>query len=628
MQTHPTLTIGILAHVDAGKTSLTERLLFDCGAIDSLGSVDSGTTRTDTGTIERQRGITVRPAVVSFTVGSTQVNIIDTPGHSDFVAEVDRALEVLDAAVLVVSAVEGVQAQTRVLMRILRDMRLPVLIFVNKIDRPGARGHGLLPEIRRRLAPHAFVADSVSRTELTELLADLDDTLLERIVAGVEPTAAQLESALVDQVGRGAVHPVYFGSARTGQGIDALLQGITSLRPRGLADTEPDRHRASGIVFAVERSPSGTKTAYLRLFRGTVEARREVTLHRREHDGELRRYTGRITSLEVVGRTGPDARRLTAGNIGRITGPTQVRVGDRLGDDAPVTTDADRRFPMPTLRSLVRPRHGSAARLHAALQQMAEHDPLLHVRAESEGATSVLLYGEIQRQIVAATLADEFGIDADFEPSQPICLERVVGVGEACEEMGRRAPSPSGFWATVGLRIEPAPADSGVSFRHETELGALPHAFHCAIEESVRGTLRRGPRGRTVTDCLVTLTRSGFAGPVTTAADFRGLTPLVLERALDRAGTQVFEPCHAVEVEVPADAFAAVTALLTGLGGRLSHTAASDSAWWIEAVVPARHIYTAQQRLPGLTRGEGTWWSRPSGYLPAGREAVSSIHGE
>ncbi|MGW3867174.1 GTP-binding protein, partial [Streptomyces sp. NPDC005047] len=161
---HPThtLNIGILAHVDAGKTSLTERLLFDHGAVDRLGSVDAGDTRTDDGGIERRRGITIRSAVAAFTVGDTQVNLIDTPGHSDFVAEVERALEVLDGAVLLLSAVEGVQARTRVLLRTLRRLRLPTLVFVNKVDRAGARPEGLLDDVRRLLTPHVAPLTAVT----------------------------------------------------------------------------------------------------------------------------------------------------------------------------------------------------------------------------------------------------------------------------------------------------------------------------------------------------------------------------------------------------------------------------------------------------------------------------------
>ncbi len=201
-----TLNVGVLAHVDAGKTSLTERLLFDNGVIPKLGSVDAGDTQTDAGDVERRRGITVRSAVASFHLGGLQINLVDTPGHPDFVAEVERALSVLDAAVLVISAVEGVQAQTRVLMRSLIRMRLPTLIFVNKIDRVGARYGDLLADIRNRLTPlivpmehvdelGARCADVTSRSfddaafraEIAEVLAENDDHLLDRILQGLVP---------------------------------------------------------------------------------------------------------------------------------------------------------------------------------------------------------------------------------------------------------------------------------------------------------------------------------------------------------------------------------------------------------------------------------------------------------
>ncbi|MBZ6476201.1 tetracycline resistance ribosomal protection protein Otr(A) [Streptomyces griseocarneus] len=645
MQIQHTLNIGIVAHVDAGKTSLTERLLFDTGTIDRLGSVDGGSTRTDTGSVERRRGTTVRSAVVSFAVGTTQVNLIDTPGHADFVAEVERALEVLDGAVLVLSAVEGVQAHTRVLMRTLRDMGLPVLVFVNKIDRPGARRDGLLTDIRRKLTPHVLPMTAVRdlgtraaralpesfddpdfRTRTGEALAETDDVLLARIVDGPPPSREELRAALRDRTARGLVHPVYFGSALSGQGVGALVEGITGLLrpPRAdTADTAPAEAAApTGTVFAVDRDPSGRKTAYLRLSTGALTARRRVTLHRRGPDGTHDAYTGRITSLDVVGRAGDGdgTSRLTAGNIGKLTGLTEVRVGDLLGEpDGRAGGPRRPRFPAPTLRTVVRPRDaapGAAARLRAALRSLAEQDPLIHASAEPDGATSVLLYGEIQKEIIAAALTEEFGIEAVFEPSRTACVERPVGTGEAYEEMGRRAPSPSGFWATVGLRVEPAERDTGVAFRYETELGALPHAFHCAVEESVHAALRRGPHGWAVTDCTVTLVRSGFAGPVSTAGDFRGLTPVVLGRALERAGTRVFEPCHRFEADIPPDALAAVTGCLAELGADIGETAGGTESWLLRGLVPARRVRAVEQGLPGLTRGEGVWWSRPCGDGP------------
>ncbi|MFE0102404.1 GTP-binding protein [Streptomyces sp. NPDC059009] len=670
--TAPTLNIGVLAHVDAGKTSLTERLLFDAGAIDRLGSVDSGTTRTDTGSIERRRGITIRTAVAPFTARGVQINLIDTPGHSDFIAEVERALGVLDAAVLVLSAVEGVQAQTRVLMKTLRRLGLPALIFVNKTDRPGARTEALLDDIRRKLTPYAApmtavhdagtpaartvalpLADVAQRQRLAEVLAETDETVLEHLVEGRTPTAGELRRLLSAATARGQLHPVHFGSALSGAGVAELVDGIVELRhgmptpplpasPALLASpdlpaspdlrTSPAPHASSaphaspaphGVVFAVERGPGGAKTAYLRLYEGKLAARQRVTFWRREADGTRTEESGRVTVLDVVGRDGP----LTPGNIARLRGLPGIQVGDRLGGageggeagtagEAPDA--AEPYFAPPTLETVVHPCDpAQAGRLHAALLALADQDPLIHTRTVPGGATSVLLYGEVQKEIVADTLAEEFGVAARFEPSRTVCVSRPAGVGEAVEEMAFRDRGPSGFWATVGLRVDPLPPGSGVVFRYETELGALPYAFHHAIEETVQQSLRSGPDGWAVTDCQVTLTRSAFVGPLSTAADFRGLTPIVLARALEHAGTQVYEPYHAFEVEAPLDSVAGVGRRLAALGAEIRESSGGRDSGLLSGEIAAHRVHEFEQALPGLSHGEGVWWSRPVGFRPA-----------
>ncbi|MEU6961671.1 tetracycline resistance ribosomal protection protein Otr(A) [Streptomyces chrestomyceticus] len=632
-----TLNIGILAHVDAGKTSLTERLLYATGAIERLGSVDAGDTRTDSGAIERARGITIRSAVASFRSGDVQVNLIDTPGHSDFIAEVERALGVLDGAVLLLSAVEGVQARTRVLMKTLRRLRLPTLLFVNKIDRAGARTDALVADIRRTLAPHvvpmAAVRDAGTpdarttplrpetpavRARLTELLADADEDVLARAVDGPPPTPDELLAALAARTADGSVHPLYFGSAIGGQGVGALIDGMTRLIPPAPGNAAAP---ARGTVFAVQREPGGGKSAYLRLYDGEVRPRRPVVLHRREPDGTAARVEGRITALEVVGRPPGDQAPLTAGNIAVLRGLPGVRVGDRLGDEAPGThrEDGEALFSRPTLETVVRARRpAEAARLRAALLGMAEQDPLIHARPADSGATSVLLYGEVQKEIIAATLLQEHGIATDFTPSRVMCVERLLGTGEAYEEITGR--DHVGWWATVGLRVEPGPRGSGPHFTYETELGALPHGFHQAVQDTVYASLRDGPQGWAVTDCRVVLTRSGFVGPVSTAGDFRGVTPVVLARALRRAGTRVYEPCHSFEAEVPLDTIAPVTAHLAALGAEFDDTSDTGGRWLLTGTLPARRLPDAERRLPGLTHGEGTWWSQPSG--PAGDRPV------
>ena len=248
-----TLNLGILAHVDAGKTTLSERLLFTAGAIDHVGSVDAGTTQTDSLDLERERGITIRSAVASFLVGDLAVNLVDTPGHPDFIAEVERVLAVLDGAVLVVSAVEGVQPQTPLLFRALQRLRVPTLIFVNKIDRAGADDGRILGELRRRLSP-AVVAmeivqgsgtraaavepfgpeDPAYRMALTEVLAEHDEAIMSAYVADESSLSDQhLRNELGGQTRRGTVHPVYFGSASLGTGVGELLAGDRRTPPRG-----------------------------------------------------------------------------------------------------------------------------------------------------------------------------------------------------------------------------------------------------------------------------------------------------------------------------------------------------------------------------------------------------------
>ncbi|MFF4910382.1 tetracycline resistance ribosomal protection protein Otr(A) [Streptomyces sp. NPDC001260] len=611
-----TLNIGILAHVDAGKTSLTERLLFDHGAIDRLGSVDAGDTRTDDGLIERQRGITIRSAVAALTVGGTQINLIDTPGHSDFIAEVERALEVLDGAVLVLSAVEGVQAQTRVLMRTLRRLRLPTLVFVNKIDRAGARSTDLLADIRRRLTPYAAALTDVTGLGtpgarvaarpagdglLAEALAEVDTDVLTALVDGPEPTPDDLRRALAARTADGSFHPVFFGSALGGQGVAELVDGLVRLVPPAPARGGTPR----GTVFAVRPGPGGERTAYLRLYAGEVTPRQLLTFRRREADGHTTEVAGRANGLAVIGRDGP----LTAGNIAALTGVAGIRVGDRLGDPP---SEGAQRFAPPTLRTVARARRPEqAAPLRAALLALADQDPLLHARPAASGATALLLYGEVQMEVLAATLAQDFGIEAEFEPGRVRFLERPRAVGEAAAEMPWHLGSR--LWATVGLRVEPGPRGSGGMFAYDTELGALPRAFHQAVEDSVHAGMLDGLSGAPVTDYRVTLTRSGFSSVMSTAGDFRTLTPVVLRRALKSAGTRLYEPYHVFETEVPLDALAPVTAQLAQCGAEFTGTSGGSSSWVITGEVPARRVREVELRLPGLTHGEGVWWSRPSG---------------
>jgi ribosomal protection tetracycline resistance protein len=619
-----TLNLGILAHVDAGKTTLTERLLYAAGVIDAVGSVDGGTTQTDSLALEQRRGITIKAAVASFAVDDVDVNLIDTPGHPDFVAEVERVLSVLDGAVLVLSAVEGVQAQTHVLMRALQRLQVPTLLFVNKIDRAGAECERVLAAIAAKLTPAvvpmgtvrepgtrgaAFSAhgagDAAFGARLADVLAARDDALLAAYVDDENAVSyRRLRDALAAQTRRGVVHPVFFGSASTGAGVDDLVAGVAELLPPARGDAGGP---VSGTVFKVDRGAAGERIAYVRLFSGTVRPRDRVRIA----GGEERR----ITAIGVFERrpNGPRAA-LSAGEIGRLWGLGDVRIGDALGIER---GDGGRQFAPPALETVVVPRRpADRGRLRVALAQLAEQDPLIDLRQDDVRQELVVsLYGEVQKEVVRETLASDFGVDVHFRATTAICVERPAGTGGDHEVI---ATAPNPFLATVGLRVEPADFGAGVELRLEVELGSLPLAFSKAIEETVHATLRQGVYGWQVTDCIVTLTHSGYWSTTSTAGDFRNLTPLVLMSALKQAGTIVYEPIDRFHLDLPTETLGPLLPVLARLRAAPEPPATTGPSCTLEGSIPAAHVHELRQQLPALTRGEGVLECAFDRYRPVG----------
>lgn len=636
--------IGILAHVDAGKTTLTERILFETGVISAVGSVDKGTTQTDTLELERARGISIKSAVTSFQLGGPQsehalkVNLIDTPGHSDFIAEVERSLGVLDGVVLVVSAVEGVQPQTRRLARAIVAARLPLLIFINKIDRIGARSDALLDDIRRKLklgvvpmnagvdlggrAARVVALDRESpawRDPLIDLLAETSERVIEEYErSGGEPSTAFLEEELRAQVASGDAVPVYVGSALTGAGVPELLSGVAEWFPPA---EEAREAPLAGTVFKIARRANGEKLVYVRLFAGSLSVRERVTLGRRDPTGEIEQIEERITAIERFASGAALAvESVGAGEIACLHGLRVARIGDRLGMDDPAAREPAAAFPAPALESVVRPLDPARiTQLRAALEQLAEQDPLISLRQRNEeGEISVRLYGEVQKEVLTETLAREYGVAAWFGPTRTICIERPVGTGEHLELM-RENGNP--FYATLGFRVEPAPPTSGI--RYMRELGSLPPAFYRAVEETLYETFTQGLYGWEVTDCVVTLTQAGFDSVVSTAADFRKLTPLALMRALELAGTTVCEPVERLDLDIPEDTFGAVCGLLVNARARIDNSYRDGTSYRLLCRVPTAELRGVEEHLPGLTRGEGSWLISFAGHVP-----VSVSHGE
>jgi ribosomal protection tetracycline resistance protein len=587
--------------------------------------------------LERQRGITIKAAVVSFVIDDIAVNLIDTPGHPDFIAEVERVLNVLDGAVLVISAVEGVQPQTRVLMRTLHRLRIPTLIFVNKIDRGGAQHAAVMHAIADHLTPAIVAmgstrdlgssradftpygaADAAFTDRLTDVLTDNDEALLAAYVDDqVSLGYARLRDALAAQTQRALVHPVFFGSAITAAGLEPLMAGIAELLPAAESDVDGP---TSGIVFKVDRGPSGERIAYVRMFSGTVHLREGLATNRK------------VTAIRVFDRGAAVVRgSIGAGQIGQIWGLGDIKIGDVIG--TPPSSTQRHQFAPPTLETVVVPRHAAdRGALRVALDQLAEQDPLIDVRQDdTRKELAVSLYGEVQKEVIHATLANDFGLDVSFSDTTTICIERVVGIGDAVEVLQSETHPYS---ATIGLRIEPAIPGSGVQVRLDVDPRVMPlfiyktrDRFVEAMTQYTHRALQQGLFGWQVTDCMVTMTESGYyvgdgptkpvsATPRTTAADFRKLTPLVLRVALERARTVVCEPSLRIDIEVPTATVGAVLAAVSGLGGVVGTPLPRGRLSVIEASLPAAREQALRRQLPGLTGGEGVADASFGGYQP------------
>jgi ribosomal protection tetracycline resistance protein len=620
-----TINIGIVAHVDAGKTSLTERILYETHVIDQIGRVDYGTTQTDSLDLEKRRGITIKASVVSFFVDTLKINLIDTPGHPDFLAEVERSLSVLDGAILVISAVEGIQAQTTILFSALRRLRIPTIIFINKIDRSGAQSDHLLKRVKEKLTEHiiplyrpvdlgtkhASVApnhlhDPAFLQACIEQLALNDERLLAAYVAEETFTEAQIRAALMQQVGEARLSPVFFGSAITGAGVRELLAELGSYIP---SHTGLEEAPLSGIVFKLEKEATGEKIAYVRVFSGELRVRTAVNLQRRKHDGEFETYPGKLQKLQLFweGKT-VQAQHVVAGEFCKAWGLKAVKIGDVIGEWSDHSTMLH--FATPKLETRIEAAHREQEhQLYHVLLELAEEDPLIAVlKDEVHQELYLRLFGEVQQEVIETMLKEQHGLEVRFSETGIVCLEKPSGTGQAIEIIGA-AENP--FLATVGLKVEPGSAGSGVTYTYTP--GALPLAFYRAIETTARTTLAQGLYGWEVTDILVTLTQTGYT-PITTAGDFRNLVPLVLLEALAQAGTEVYEPINQFELSVPASAISTAMSKLSQLRAIYEQPILQSDTFLLTGTLPVETSGEFRRALPGFTEGQGVFLAQAAGF--------------
>ena len=535
------INIGILAHVDAGKTTLTESLLYTSGAILELGSVDKGTTRTDTMFLERQRGITIQAAVTSFNWNDYKINIVDTPGHTDFITEVYRSLSVLDGAILVISAKDGVQAQTRILFHALQKMNIPTIIFINKIDQYGINLNNIYQNIKEKLSNDIIVMQNVTLTPEISIksIIDLDDwdpvisrndKLLKKYIAGEKLTIQELTYEEYRCVKKGSLFPIYHGSAKNNIGTQQLIEAISNLFCSEMNENDSE---LCGRVFKIEYTDHKQRLVYLRLYSGTLHLRDTIILPSKKKVKLTEIYipsNGEMIQTKTV----------CSGDIFIIPNNT-LRLNDIIGNEKLLPCNVWNDKTVPILRTRIEPiKIEEREKLLDALTEIADTDPLLRYYVDTITHEIIISFlGTVQLEVICSLLIEKYHINIRIEDPTVIYLEKPLQKADYTIHI--EVP-PNPFWASIGLSITPLPIGSGIQYESKVSLGYLNQSFQNAVREGINYGLEQGLYGWEVTDCKICFEYGVYYSPVSTPSDFRFLAPIVLEQALKKAGTQLLEP--------------------------------------------------------------------------------------
>lgn len=599
--------IGIFAHVDAGKTTLSEQLLLKAGAIRALGSVDSGTAHTDTLPVEQRRGISVRAACVRLNWKGETVNLIDTPGHTDFSAEIERSLWALDGAVIVVSGAEGVQPQIELLFEALRAQDMPVFFFINKMDREGADAGRAAAQIRRRLSEKAALLTETDK--LLEIVCDADDGLMERYLTEGGVPEAEVLARLPLLAKQGALFPVLTGSALRGQGVESVLDGILDYLPA------PDASQTAlcGVAFAAEQDRLLGRGLWVRLYGGRLENRTALTLPGRIDPltGEKTEVQCKITQIRDV--NGADAGCLRAGEIGVVYGLGPVKVGQIIGDASLLPRKVQPgalRAPLTTVRVEAEDPQKQKA-LAAACEVLSDEDPLLQTRfARETGELRIDAMGAIQLEILQDALKTRFGIDARF--TNPTVIYRETIAREAEGFCAYTMPKPC--WAILQFLIKPAPRGSGVRFHSEVPGRDILPRYQHQVEQALPLALAQGRLGWQVTDVDITLIGGNHHLIHTHPLDFIVATPWAIQDGLRRGGSVLLEPILEMLLRVPPELAGRIMSDVNAMRGEVKEIKTEDDFAAVTAWVPAAESMDYPARLAQLTGGRGGMRVKLRGY--------------
>ncbi len=589
------ICVGILAHVDAGKTTLSEALLYRSGRTRRLGRVDHRDAFLDTEEQERERGITIFSKQAELSWKGLALTLLDTPGHVDFSAEAERTLQVLDYAILVISGPDGVQGHTETLWRLLEGQQIPTFLFINKMDQPADRA-AILEELRGKLSG-GCVDFSLPRQELAESAALCDDGLLERYLEGEEITDSDLSALIV----RRKLFPCLFGAALKLEGVDALLDALERYA------LEPDWPQDfAARVFKISRDDRGERLTWLKVTGGALKARAPLSGgigdgRWEEKANQLRVYSG--TKFTMVDEA-------PAGTVCAVTGLTRTRPGQGLGSEEGETVPELE----PVLNYQVLP--GEGCEVHAfltALRQLEEEDPTLRVLwSEALSEIHVRLMGEIQRDVILRRLSDRFGLEASFGQGSIVYKETIAAPAEGVGHF-----EPLRHYAEVHLLLEPLERGAGLELRSACSEDVLDRnwqrlIFTHVLERAHPGVLTGSP----ITDIRVTLLTGRAHVKHTEGGDFRQATYRAIRQGLRMTQSVLLEPWYTFTLEIPAEALGRAMADVQRMSGRFDPAETRGENAILRGSVPASELGDYHTQVAAYTRGRGRLSCALAGYEP------------
>lgn len=609
MRSRPIRNIGVFAHVDAGKTTLTEQMLTLTGTIREGGSVDKGTAHTDNLPVEQRRGISVKACCVQMTWKNTLINLIDTPGHIDFSAEVERSFWALDAAILVVCGVEGMQPHTETLFHALKAQQIPTLIFINKTDREGAD-----PDLAAAGCRELLSSDAVpmwNSDALIEAVCVSDDVLLESYLMGDLPDDRTIADKAKELTACGLLHPIYRGSAIKGDGVRELMDAIVDLLPSPGAN---ENSTLCGVVFAAAQDRLLGRGAWVRLYSGQLENRSAVTL-----PAGIDPLTGKekLIQRKITQIRGVDARNsglLKSGEIGIVYGLGEIGIGYILGDKSLLPRKVSPgSLKEPLMKVQVIPENPDDMNaIRAACQILSGEDPLLKVQySKTLNQLHMHVMGTIQLEILQEMLENRFGFHVTFSKPSVIYKETIARPAEGY--VAYLAPKPC--WAIMRFLIEPGQRGSGITFCSKIHVRDLPMQYQNQIEQALPLALAQGRSGWQVDDVKITLIEGNSHQYHTHPLDFIVATPMGIQDGLQRGGSMLLEPILSVRFILPIDSVGRVISDVALMRGEVLETEAhSTDRVMLHALVPVESSMDYAITLASATGGRGAMSVSLHGY--------------